>query len=309
MLVSFVIPTYNEEESLQELYTRIVENISATGNNYEIIFVDDGSTDQSFEVLKELREKDDKVRVIQFRRNYGKAAALEVGFADAQGEIIFTLDADLQDDPMEIPRFLEKLDEGYDMVIGWKFPRLDPITKTAPSKLFNATLRASTGLNIHENNSGYKAMRRVVAEEMTLYGEMHRFIPAIAHWRGFKVTEIKVKHHPRKFGKTKYGLSRMWRGFFDFTTIYFLNQFTRRPLHFFGGIGVVIFSIGFVIDLILTIEWILGLTVLHTRPLLWLGILMIIVGIQSLIFGLLAEMITYGRVSKQADYSIKKKLG
>jgi glycosyltransferase involved in cell wall biosynthesis len=304
-----VIPTYNEEESLQELYTRIVENISATGNNYEIIFVDDGSTDQSFEVLKELREKDDKVRVIQFRRNYGKAAALEVGFADAQGEIIFTLDADLQDDPMEIPRFLEKLDEGYDMVIGWKFPRLDPITKTAPSKLFNATLRASTGLNIHENNSGYKAMRRVVAEEMTLYGEMHRFIPAIAHWRGFKVTEIKVKHHPRKFGKTKYGLSRMWRGFFDFTTIYFLNQFTRRPLHFFGGIGVVIFSIGFVIDLILTIEWILGLTVLHTRPLLWLGILMIIVGIQSLIFGLLAEMITYGRVSKQADYSIKKKLG
>ena len=309
MLVSFVIPTYNEEESLKELYTQIVENISATGNNYEIIFVDDGSTDGSFEVLKDLREQDDKVRVIQFRRNYGKAAALEVGFSNAEGEIIFTLDADLQDDPTEIPRFLEKLDEGYDMVIGWKFPRLDPITKTAPSKLFNATLRSTTGLNIHENNSGYKAMRRVVAEEMTLYGEMHRFIPAIAHWRGFKVTEIKVKHHPRKFGKTKYGLSRMWRGFFDFTTIYFLNQFTRRPLHFFGGIGVVIFSIGFVIDFILTIEWILGLTVLHTRPLLWLGILMIIVGIQSLIFGLLAEMITYGQVSKQADYSIKKKLG
>jgi len=309
MLVSFVIPTYNEEESLKELYTRIVENISSTGNDYEIIFVDDGSTDHSFEILRQLRDQDNKVRVIQFRRNYGKAAALEVGFAHAEGEIIFTLDADLQDDPMEIPRFLEKLDEGYDMVIGWKFPRLDPITKTAPSKLFNATLRVSTGLEIHENNSGFKAMRRVVAEEMTLYGEMHRFIPAIAHWRGFRVTEIKVKHHPRKFGKTKYGLSRMWRGFFDFTTIYFLNQFTRRPLHFFGGIGIVIFSIGFIIDLILTIQWAMGLTVLHTRPLLWLGILMIIVGIQSLIFGLLAEMITYGRVAKQTDYSIKNKLG
>ena len=152
--------------------------------------------------------------MIQFRRNYGKAAALQVGFEAAQGEIFFTLDADLQDDPMEIPRFLEKLDEGYDMVIGWKFPRLDPITKTAPSKLFNATLRATTGLQIHENNSGYKAMRQVVARELTLYGEMHRYIPAIAHWRGFKVTEIKVKHHPRKFGKSKYGLSRMWRGFF-----------------------------------------------------------------------------------------------
>ncbi|HKJ28522.1 MAG TPA: glycosyltransferase family 2 protein [Anaerolineales bacterium] len=308
MLISFVIPTYNEEESLAELYRQIAANVASTGHDYEIIFIDDGSTDGSFAVMEELHAKDDRVRVIQFRRNYGKAAALEVGFDQVQGEVVCTPDADLQDDPMEIPRFLEKLDEGYDMVIGWKYPRLDPITKTAPSKLFNATLRASTGLNIHENNSGYKAMRRIVAEEMTLYGEMHRFIPAIAHWRGFKVTEIKVKHHPRKFGKTKYGLARMWRGFFDFTTIYFLNQFTRRPLHFFGSVGLVTFGIGFLIDFILTVQWALGLTVLHTRPLLWLGFLMIIVGIQFLIFGLLAEMITYGRITKQADYSIRQTL-
>jgi glycosyltransferase involved in cell wall biosynthesis len=309
MLISFVIPVYNEEQSLAELYEQILANVQPTGHAFEIIFIDDGSTDGSFKVMEELHQRDDRVSVIQFRRNYGKAAALDVGFDQAEGEIVFTLDADLQDDPVEIPRFLEKLEEGYDMVVGWKFPRLDPITKTAPSKLFNATLRFSTGLDIHENNSGYKAMRKVVADEMTLYGEMHRFVPAIAHWRGFRVTEIKVKHHPRKFGKTKYGLARMWRGFFDFTTIYFLNQFTRRPLHFFGGIGVVIFGVGFIIDLILTVEWALGLTVLHTRPLLWLGVLMIIVGIQFLIFGLLAEMITYGRITKQADYSIRQKLG
>ena len=308
MLISFVIPTYNEEQSIAELYEQIVANVRQTGHDYEIIFVDDGCTDGSFAVMQELHAKDDNVRVIQFRRNYGKAAGLEVGFNDAKGEIIFTLDADLQDDPIEIPRFLEKLDEGYDMVIGWKYPRLDPITKTAPSKLFNATLRAATGLEIHENNSGYKAMRRIVAEEMTLYGEMHRFVPAIAHWRGFKVTEIKVHHHPRKFGKTKYGLARMWRGFFDFTTIYFLNQFTRRPLHFFGSFGIVTLGIGFLIDLFLSVQWMLGLTELHTRPLLWLGVLMIIVGIQLLIFGLLAEMITYGRIAKQADYSIRQKL-
>lgn len=309
MLISFVIPVYNEEQSLAELYEQILANVQPTGHAFEIIFIDDGSTDGSFKVMEELHQRDDRVSVIQFRRNYGKAAALDVGFDQAEGEIVFTLDADLQDDPVEIPRFLEKLEEGYDMVVGWKFPRLDPITKTAPSKLFNATLRFSTGLDIHENNSGYKAMRKVVADEMTLYGEMHRFVPAIAHWRGFRVTEIKVKHHPRKFGKTKYGLARMWRGFYDFTTIYFLNQFTRRPLHFFGGIGVVIFGVGFIIDLILTVEWALGLTVLHTRPLLWLGVLMIIVGIQFLIFGLLAEMITYGRITKQADYSIRQKLG
>ncbi len=308
MLISFVIPVYNEEESLEELYRQIVANVTPTGHDYEFIFVDDGSTDQSYPVMKKLHEQNEHVKVIQFRRNYGKAAALQVGFEAAQGEIFFTLDADLQDDPMEIPRFLEKLDEGYDMVIGWKYPRLDPITKTAPSKLFNATLRATTGLQIHENNSGYKAMRQVVARELTLYGEMHRYIPAIAHWRGFKVTEIKVRHHPRKFGKSKYGLSRMWRGFFDFTTIYFLNQFTRRPLHFFGGIGLGMFGVGFLIDFYLTVLWFLKLTELHSRPLLWLGVLLILVGLQFMTFGLLAEMITFGQVAKQSDYSVRERL-
>lgn len=309
MLISFVIPTYNEKPSLQTLYEQIITNVQPTGHDYEIIFVDDGSTDGSFELLHELHAADPKVRAIQFRRNYGKAAGLDVGFRHAQGEIVFTLDADLQDDPVEIPRFLEKLDEGYDLVTGWKYPRLDPITKTAPSKLFNATLRLASGLHIHDYNCGYKAMRREVAEELNMYGEMHRFIPAIAHWRGFRVTEIKVKHHPRKFGRSKYGLSRLWRGLFDFSTVYFLNQFNRRPLHFFGGIGLATLTVGMIIDVYLTVEWFLKMTVLHTRPLLWLGILLIIVGLQFIIFGLLAEMITFGIIAKQTDYSIRKTLG
>ncbi len=309
MLITFVIPTYNEEPSLRILYEQIAANANATGHDYEVIFIDDGSSDGSFALLEELHRQDKRVRVIQFRRNYGKAAALQVGFSKAEGEVIFTLDADLQDDPVEIPRFLEKLEEGFDLVVGWKYPRLDPLTKTAPSKLYNATVRWATGLDIHENNSGFKAMRRAVTEELTMYGEMHRFIPAIAHWRGFKVTEIKVTHHPRQFGKSKYGFSRLWRGLFDFTTVYFLNQFTRRPLHFFGSVGLVTFGAGFLIDLYLTIEWFLKLTVLHTRPLLWLGVLLIIVGLQFMFFGLLAEFFTFGVFSKQADYSIRTTLG
>lgn len=308
MDISVVIPVYNEAESLVALHEQLGQSLAGVGGEYEIIFVDDGSRDGSFEVLEGLHQADGRVKVIQFRRNFGKSAALAAGFAEAQGEIIFTLDADLQDDPVEIPRFLEKLEQGYDLVTGWKFPRLDPLSKTLPSKLANFTIRTTSGIQIHDFNCGFKAMRREVAEEITLYGEMHRYIPVLAHQRGFRVGEIKVKHHPRRFGQSKYGIERLLRGLFDFMTVSFLTRFTRRPLHFFGWLGIISFSVGFLIDLYLVIVKLMG-NLIGDRPLLMLGTLLIIIGVQFVSFGLLAEMINLGTYSSERDYSIKKKLG
>ncbi len=303
MDISVVIPVYNEAESLVALHEQLGQSLAGVGGEYEIIFVDDGSRDGSFEVLEGLHQADGRVKVIQFRRNFGKSAALAAGFAEAQGEIIFTLDADLQDDPVEIPRFLEKLEQGYDLVTGWKFPRLDPLSKTLPSKLANFTIRTTSGIQIHDFNCGFKAMRREVAEEITLYGEMHRYIPVLAHQRGFRVGEIKVKHHPRRFGQSKYGIERLLRGLFDFMTVSFLTRFTRRPLHFFGWLGIISFSVGFLIDLYLVIVKLMG-NLIGDRPLLMLGTLLIIIGVQFVSFGLLAEMINLGTYSSERDYSI-----
>lgn len=304
MMISFVIPAYNEEESLRELYERIIANMDPTGHSCEIIFVDDGSTDKSLDVLKALHEEDPRVKVIQFRRNFGKAAALMAGFAQAEGEIIFTMDADLQDDPVEIPRFLEKLGDGYDLVTGWKYPRLDPITKTAPSKLANFAIRLGSGMDLHDFNCGYKAMRAEVARELKLYGELHRYIPVLANWRGFNVTEIKVKHHPRQFGKSKYGLRRLSRGLFDFITVVYLTRFTRRPLHFFGWMGLISLAFGMVIDGYLSVIWLMGEPIGH-RPLLTLGTLLIIIGAQFFTLGLLAEMVSYSILSREDEYTIR----
>ncbi len=304
MMISFVIPAYNEEESLRELYERIIVNMEPTGHSCEIIFVDDGSTDKSLEVLTALHEEDSRVKVIQFRRNFGKAAALMAGFAQAEGEIIFTMDADLQDDPVEIPRFLEKLGDGYDLVTGWKYPRLDPITKTAPSKLANFAIRLGSGMDLHDFNCGYKAMRAEVARELKLYGELHRYIPVLANWRGFNVTEIKVKHHPRQFGKSKYGVRRLSRGLFDFITVVYLTRFTRRPLHFFGWMGLISLAFGLVIDGYLSVIWLMGEPIGH-RPLLTLGTLLIIIGAQFFTLGLLAEMVSYSILSREDEYTIR----
>ena len=306
MLLSFVVPLYNEEPSLSQLYEQIVANVEPTGHSCEIIFIDDGSTDGSVPLLVDLHDKDPRVKVIQFRRNFGKAAALMAGFARAEGEVVITMDADLQDDPVEIPRFLEKLDEGYDLVSGWKYPRLDPITKTAPSKLANFTIRLGSGLNLHDFNCGYKAMRAEVAREIKLYGELHRYVPVLAHWRGFNVTEIKVKHHPRKFGKSKYGLKRLSRGLFDFITVVFLIRYTRRPLHFFGWMGLISLGLGLVIDVYLSVLWLMG-EAIGQRPLLTLGTLLIIIGAQFFSLGLMAEMLSYSILSREEEYTIRNK--
>ena len=305
--ISIVIPLYNEEDSLRPLHAQLRAVMDPLGYPYEIIFVDDGSEDGSFAVLQDLHANYKNIKVVQFRRNFGKSAGLTAGFDEAEGEIIFTMDADLQDDPQEIPRFLQKLDEGFDLISGWKYPRLDPLSKTLPSKLYNATVRTYTGINIHEFNSGFKVMRREVAEALTLYGEMHRYVPVLAHWRGFKVTEIKVHHRPREFGKSKYGVERFARGLFDFMTVYFLTNYTRRPLHFFGLFGGIAFAAGVLIDAYLTVVWFSG-THIGNRPLLTLGTLLIIVGVQFLFFGLLAEMLNFGLYSKEAEYTIRTKL-
>ncbi len=308
MSLSIVIPAYNEEGSLHELHTKLVESLTEIGQDYEIIFVDDGSSDGTFAALEKLHTADPNVKVIRFRRNFGKAAALTAGFRAAQGEIVVTMDADLQDDPVEISRFLEKLDEGYDLVTGWKYPRLDPLSKTLPSRLANGTVRAASGLEIHDMNCGFKAMRHEVTEEITLYGELHRYIPVLANWRGFRLAEIKVKHHPRPYGKSKYGIERLTRGLFDFMTVFFLSRFNRRPLHFFGMFGLLAFLAGFAIDAYLAyIRLVLGIFIGH-RPLLTLGTLLITIGVQFFSFGLLAEMFTYGAMSKERDYSIRETL-
>jgi glycosyltransferase involved in cell wall biosynthesis len=307
MLLSFVIPTLNEKPSLEKLYGLIVENVAKTGHDYEIIFVDDGSTDGSFELLEDLHQNDPQVKVIGFRRNFGKAAALMAGFAQAEGEIVFTMDADLQDDPVEIPSFLDKLDEGYDLVSGWKYPRLDPISKTAPSKLANATIRLGTGIKLHDFNCGFKAMRRDVAKELKLYGEMHRYVPVLAYWTGFSVTEIKVKHHPREFGKSKYGMQRLFRGLFDFITVVFLIRYTRRPAHFFGMLGLIPFVLGFLIDAYLAVLWFSGEQIGH-RPLLTLGTLLLMIGVQFFSIGLLAEMLSFSILSREDEYRVKRRL-
>lgn len=308
MLISFVIPTHDEELSLRKLADQIIAHTEPTGHDFEIIFIDDGSTDNSLAVLREIHQEDPRIRVIQFRRNFGKAAALMAGFAQAKGEIVFTMDADLQDDPVEIPRFLDKLAEGYDLVSGWKYPRLDPITKTAPSKLANFTIRLGSGMKLHDFNCGYKAMRAEVAKEIKLYGDLHRYVPVLANWRGFNVTEIKVRHHPRQFGRSKYGFSRLSRGLFDFITVIFLIRFTRRPLHFFGWMGLLTLGLGFLIDGYLSVLWLMGHTIGH-RPLLTLGTLLIIVGVQFISLGLVAEMLSYSILSREEEYTIREILG
>jgi glycosyltransferase involved in cell wall biosynthesis len=305
--VSIVVPLLNEDESLRELHAKIADVMKRYKKSYEIIFVDDGSTDQSFSVLKELREKNDGIKVIRFRRNFGKAAALSVGFKEAAGDFVITMDADLQDDPEEIPSLIEALGDTYDIVSGWKVKRHDPISKRLPSKLANYVTAKMTGINIHDMNCGLKAYRREVVKTIHIHGELHRYIPAIAHWAGFRITEKPVQHHPRKFGKTKYGIARFLRGFLDLMTVLFTTRYIRRPLHLFGVWGLASFLVGVLIDGYLSIEWLLGRTSLSNRPLFLVGILFIIMGIQFFSMGLLGEMIS--RQERDEDsYSIRDEL-
>ena len=288
--LSIVIPVYNEEESLQLLFDEIKTAIP-TENSYEIIFVNDGSQDNSLGILKQIVEGNLRTLLIDFYCNKGKADALNEGFKIAQGEIVITMDADLQDDPNEIKNLMDKINEGWDIVSGWKFYRKDPLNKTLPSKIFNGVMRFITKVNIHDFNCGLKAYRQKVVKAIDLYGGMHRYTPALAAQKGFTVTEIKVNHRPRQFGETKYGGSRMFHGFYDLLTVMFLGKYFSRPLHFFGGIGLILSSIGFAISIYLTIGWLNGIWI-GNRPIFFLGILLLIVGVQFFSLGLIGEIIT-----------------
>lgn len=301
--ISLVIPVYNEEESLPALYEQISNILTAAALTAELIFVDDGSTDKSFAIIQELHADDSRVRAIQLRRNLGKSAALSAGFAAVRAPVVITLDADLQDDPAEIPRFLEKLEAGADLVTGWKFPRQDPWSKRWPSKVINALTSFSTGQRIHDMNCGFKAYRREVTENLVLQGEQYRFIPAITAAMGFSVDEIKVHHRPRQFGTSKFGARRFFTGFFDLLTILFLTRYLNRPLHVFGLLGLIPFLVGTGIVVYLTILRLLYGSILHRHPLLIGGVMLVIMGIQFISTGLLAEMITFSneRGTKRPD--------
>jgi glycosyltransferase involved in cell wall biosynthesis len=306
MDLSIIIPLYNEQDSLQELVTAISRHIKTLNLHYEIIFIDDGSIDHSLQVLKALKTDFPQIKILSFRKNYGKSPALSEGFKIASGRIVITMDADLQDDPAEIPNLIAQINSGYDMVSGWKKKRHDPWRKTIPSKFFNFTTSLLSGIKIHDFNCGLKAYRQEVIKEIPVYGELHRYLPVLAHRRGYSVTEIVVQHHPRKYGYTKYGLRRFLEGFFDLLTVLFLTRYEQKPMHLFGLFGLVSFFFGFVISAYLTILWFEGHAI-GNRPLLFLGILLIIVGMQSFSLGLIGEMITNIK-DEERVYSIKEKI-
>ncbi len=290
MKLSIIIPVFNEEGSLNELYLQINEPVK-NYNEYEIVFIDDGSSDKSKIIIQNIIKEDPRVKLISFFRNFGKSAALSEGFKYATGDIIVTMDADLQDDPNEIPALINKLNQGFDLVSGWKKKRFDPWTKTFPSKIFNFVTRLLTGIKIHDFNCGLKAYRNSVVKSIEIFGGRHRYIPALAGQKNFSVTEIEVNHRPRVHGQTKYGSSRIFHGFFDLLTILFLNKYTQQPLHFFGAIGLMFFSFGFFTQmLVLYYKFILLEPFSKHMALLLLGIVLIIIGIQFFSIGLLGEI-------------------
>ncbi|WP_058835570.1 glycosyltransferase family 2 protein [Luteimonas abyssi] len=292
MQVSVVIPAYNEEETLGILVDRIRDSTESIPNvsRWEIVFVDDGSSDGTWATMRTLAELQPAlVKAFRLRRNFGKAAALDLGFQAATGDIIMTMDADLQDDPKEIGRFLDKLNEGYDLVSGWKEKRNDPLSKTLPSKLFNKVTSWMSGVDLHDFNCGFKAYRRGVIENVRLYGELHRYVPVLARDLGYRIAEIAVEHHPREHGVSKYGLERYVRGLIDLITILAITRFFRRPGHLLGGLGVLFGVVGFVILGILAVQWFLGHPI-DGRPLFFLGVLLTIFSVQMVSIGVLAEL-------------------
>lgn len=306
--LSFVIPFLDEEETLRELYDRIetaVADVLPPGRGFEVIFVDDGSRDASVARVEELAAAHPEVSLVVLRGNFGKSAALAAGFDRARGEIVFTLDADLQDDPKEIPRFLAKLDEGYDVVSGFKQKRHDPWHKVFPSRIFNGLVRKLTGVPLRDVNCGFKAYRREVVESVHLYGELHRFIPVLAHWRRFRIAELVVEHHPRRFGVSKFGARRFYRGLMDLLTVFFLLKYDRKPMHFFGLPGALSMAGGVGVCLYLTALWLLGHPI-GNRPLLILGVLLLVVGVQIFATGLIAELLVHLGAREQAPYEIRR---
>lgn len=304
--LSIVVPLYNEAESLRLLHQQIGEALGK--NPYEVLYVDDGSTDMSLDQLRAIQEGDpDRVRILHFARNFGKAEALSAGFREARGEVIVTLDADLQDDPREIPRLVAALGNGYDLVNGWKRERQDPASKTVPSKVFNALTARATGLHLRDVNSGLKAYRRRVIDQLQVYGEQHRFLPVLAYWQGFRITEIPVRHHARRFGRSKYGPRRFISGILDLMTVVYLTRFQSKPLHLFGSAGLACLGFGLLINLYLSLVWLSGEAIGH-RPLLQLGILLMVMGVQFLSIGLIGEMMTHNRAESRRRSHVYEEL-
>lgn len=316
--ISLVVPVYNEQESLEELYGWIRQVMEMNGFQYELLFIDDGSEDQSWNTIVNIVAQDAAVRGIRLSRNYGKSAALNVGFDHAQGNVVFTMDADLQDDPEEIPSMYEMMvREKLDLVSGWKKKRKDPITKTIPSKFFNWTTRIISGIKLHDFNCGFKAYRADVVKQITIYGEMHRYIPVIAKWSGFNhIGEKPVTHHARKYGVTKFGVERFIRGFLDLLSITFVSKFKKRPMHFFGTFGILSFLGGFVMTV-----WIIGQKLYYQwvlnqfpprdvveQPLFFLALVALVVGVQLFLAGFISELITQN-ASRTRDYVLRDKVG
>jgi glycosyltransferase involved in cell wall biosynthesis len=310
--LSVVVPVHNEAESIPKLMDELksvaADKLKYEGpTDWEVVFVDDGSTDDTAAVLQKLFDENPNVGVIRFRGNQGKSAALAAGFREAAGDAVVTMDGDLQDDPAEIPSLLAKLDEGYDLVSGWKRKRHDPPGKVIPSRIFNWMVRVLAGLKLHDINCGLKAYRQQVLREVVPYGQMHRFLPVLAQWRGFRVAEVVVNHRPRLYGRTKFGASRFLAGFFDLLTVVLLGRYRRTPMHLFGLTGAVLLVLGMAINVYLTIGWFQGIWI-GRRPLLQLGVLLTILGIQFLSMGLLGEMISQSLAPKEHDYPIAQRL-
>ncbi len=322
--VTVLVPVLDEESSVAELTRRVTAVLEGIGRSFELVFVDDGSRDATVERIRELHAGDRRIKLVGFRRNFGKAAALTAGVEHSSGRIVVTLDGDLQDVPEEIPRFLDKLESGgLDLVSGWKQDRQDPASKRYPSKLFNWATRRLAQVDLHDFNCGFKAYRREVLEQVAVYGELHRFIPVLASRRGFRIGEIKVAHEKRRHGRSKYGWDRLYKGLLDLLTVLFITRYTRRPLHLFGVIGLIFMSIGLAINGYLAALWFIAQSSsvvlqelfgvgpgfsLSDRPLLLFGILLTLLGFQTLTTGLLGEMITFKNFRRSDSYSIRERL-
>jgi glycosyltransferase involved in cell wall biosynthesis len=301
--VSALVPVFNEAESLAELHAELAGALDALGKSWEILYLDDGSRDGSDRAIAALAAADPRVRGMSFRRNFGKSAALAVGFRLARGAWVVTLDADLQDDPAELPKLVAALEGGLDLVSGWKQSRRDPITKTLPSRLFNAVTARAAGIRLHDFNCGFKLYRREVVEAVEVYGELHRFIPALAHWRGFRVGEVAVRHRARKYGRSKFGASRFVNGFLDLLSAAFLSTSALKPLHLFGRIGLLFLMGGAGLGLWFVVQW-AGGEPIRVRPLMLFGAGLVLLGIQFILMGLLGEMIARLHAPR-ADYPVR----
>jgi len=311
--VSIIIPIFNEAQNIPIIYQRILQVMAEGGkcyqDNYEIIFIDDGSTDNSFEICLKIQEKDPRVRAVQFRRNFGKTAALQAGFSFSQGTYVVTIDCDMQEDPADIFLLLDRLDQGFDLVSGWRKNRKGPVSKIIPSIFFNWIVSIITRIPLHDFNCGFKAYRSIVIKEIKLYGELHRFIPVLAYQRGFKLCEVVVKHQLRKYGNSKFGANRLLRGYFDFIQVLFLANFLQYPLRLFGAIGTVIGFLGFLILAYLAALWFDGIRPIGDRPLMTLGVLLTLMGLQLFSTGLIGEILRNNNYKAEEEYAISKVVG